>query len=62
MQINIDIEENLYRKLKENAKKNYRTIKGELNLLLQKALEKSNDFDDDDNNKNNKKENNDLWD
>ena len=48
MQINIDIEENLYRKLKENAKKNYRTIKGELNLLLQKALEKSNDFDDDD--------------
>ena len=59
MQVNIDIDENIYRKLKENAKKNYRTIKGELNLLLQKALEKSNDFDDDENNK---KENNDLWD
>lgn len=39
MQVNIKIDDKIYSKLKERAKKNYRTVTGELNLLLREMLE-----------------------
>lgn len=41
MQVNIKIEDDLYRKLAAQAKNHRRTITGELNELLSQILEKS---------------------
>lgn len=39
MQVNIRIEDTLYKKLRESAKNNRRTITAELDLILSNALE-----------------------
>ena len=39
MQVNIKIDDELYRKLKENAKQNSRTITAQLGVILSNALE-----------------------
>lgn len=40
MQVNIKIDDELYRKLKENAKQNSRTITAQLGVILSNALER----------------------
>lgn len=39
MQVNIKIDDNLYSKLKQNAKENHRTITAQLGIILSKALD-----------------------
>lgn len=39
MQVNIKIDDNLYRKLKQNAKDNHRTITAQLGVILSNTLE-----------------------